>query len=178
MAQINLGRVAYVNKGTYSNTTVYTKYDVVLYNNGSYVYWNGTDASGHLPTDTNYWRVMLDPTLLNLAIDNANGATTAANNAATAANAAAASANTAAANEDKFVKLHGAEIDNTTQTIVFGSDGSVSQILHKSGNTTIRTDEFTITNTTITETRTLNTGEKLTITTTLATLATTVTLTE
>ena len=77
MAQINLGRVAYVNKGTYNGTTVYTKYDVVLYNNGSYVYWNGTDASGHLPTDTNYWRVMLDPTLLNQATDNANGATTA-----------------------------------------------------------------------------------------------------
>ncbi len=177
MAQINLGRVAYVNKGTYSGTTVYTKYDVVLYNNGSYVYWNGTDASGHLPTDTNYWRVMLDPTLLNQATDNANGATTAATNAASAANAAATAANTAAANEEKFVKLHSAEIDNTTQTIVFDSDGNVSQILHKSGNTTIRTDAFTITDTTITETRTLNTGEVLTITTTLATLATTVTLT-
>lgn len=178
MAEINLGRVAYVNKGLYGPGVSYTKYDVVLYNNGSYVYWSDASSAGHLPTDTNYWRVMLDPSAMNSAVSAATSATTAANNAKDAANAAAAAANTVVENEGKFEKLHGAEIDNTTQTIVFGSDGSVSQILHKSGSTTIRTDAFTITDTTITETRTLNTGEKLTITTTLATLATTVTLTE
>lgn len=96
MAQINLGRVAYVNKGIYGENVVYEKYDVVLYNNGSYVYWNDTKTSGHLPTDTNYFKVMLDPTLVNLATDNAN-------TAASTANTAAANADTARANLDTSI---------------------------------------------------------------------------
>lgn len=66
------------------------------------------------------------------------------------------------------------EIPNTVQTYVF-TDGSVSQVLHKSGNTTVRTDTFTYATNTITEVRTLNTGESLTIVTNLQTLETTVT---
>lgn len=66
------------------------------------------------------------------------------------------------------------EIPNTVQTYVF-TDGSVSQVLHKSGNTTVRTDTFTYATNTITEVRTLNTGERLTIVTNLTTLETTVT---
>lgn len=66
------------------------------------------------------------------------------------------------------------EIPNTVQTYVF-TDGSVSQVLHKSGNTTVRTDAFTYATNTITEVRTLNTGERLTIVTNLTTLETTVT---
>ena len=66
------------------------------------------------------------------------------------------------------------EIPNTVQTYVF-ADGSVSQVLHKSGNTTVRTDTFTYATNTITEVRTLNTGERLTIVTNLTTLETTVT---
>lgn len=66
------------------------------------------------------------------------------------------------------------EIPTTVQTYVF-TDGSVSQVLHKSGNTTVRTDTFTYATNTITEVRTLNTGESLTIVTNLQTLETTVT---
>lgn len=66
------------------------------------------------------------------------------------------------------------EIPTTVQTYVF-TDGSVSQVLHKSGNTTVRTDTFTYATNTITEARTLNTGESLTIVTNLQTLETTVT---
>ena len=66
------------------------------------------------------------------------------------------------------------EIPTTVQTYVF-TDGSVSQVLHKSGNTTVRTDTFTYATNTITEVRTLNTGESLTIETNLQTLETTVT---
>ena len=97
MAQINLGRVAYVNKGIYGENVVYEKYDVVLYNNGSYVYWNDTKTSGHLPTDTNYFKVMLDPTLVNLATDNANTAASTANTAAANADTARANLNTSIA---------------------------------------------------------------------------------
>lgn len=66
------------------------------------------------------------------------------------------------------------EIPTTVQTYVF-TDGSVSQVLHKSGSTTVRTDTFTYATNTITEVRTLNTGESLTIVTNLQTLETTVT---
>lgn len=66
------------------------------------------------------------------------------------------------------------EIPTTVQTYVF-TDGSVSQVLHKSGNTTVRTDTFTYATNTITEVRKLNTGESLKIVTNLQTLETTVT---
>ena len=66
------------------------------------------------------------------------------------------------------------EIPNTVQTYTF-TDGSVSQVLHKSGSTIVRTDVFTYATNTITEVRTLNTGERLTIVTNLTTLETTVT---
>lgn len=66
------------------------------------------------------------------------------------------------------------EVPNTTQQYTF-TDGSVSQVLHKRSNATIRTDVFTYGEGTITEVRTLNTGESVTITTNLQTLETTIT---
>ena len=71
--------------------------------------------------------------------------------------------------------LHDDEIDNTVQTITFASDGSVQKIEHKRNNVIIRTDTFTFAANMITEVRTLNTGETLTIATNLTTLETTVT---
>lgn len=68
------------------------------------------------------------------------------------------------------------EIPNTVQTYTF-VDGTLTQILHKNGGTTVRTDVFTYAASSITETRTLNTGEVLTIVTDLTTLETTVTYT-
>ena len=66
-------------------------------------------------------------------------------------------------------------IENTTQEITFDSSGNVQSITHKSGNTTVRTDAFTFGDNSITEVRTLNTGESLTIVTNTSTLVTTVT---
>lgn len=67
-------------------------------------------------------------------------------------------------------------VPNTVQTYTF-SGGSVSQVLHKRNNTTIRTDAFTYGTSSITETRTLNTGDVLTIVTNLTTLETSVSYT-
>lgn len=67
-------------------------------------------------------------------------------------------------------------VPNTVQTYTF-TNGSVSKVEHKNGNTLIRSDVFTYSETTITETRTLNTGDVLTIVTNLTTLETTVTYT-
>ena len=72
-------------------------------------------------------------------------------------------------------KLLLAEIPGTTQTVNF-TNGVVSSIVHKEGNTTVRTDTFTITDSQVTETRTLSTGEVLTVTTNLTTLVTTIAL--
>ena len=82
MAQINLGRVGYVHKGAYAAATTYQKYDVVLYNHGSYLYIGDTASQGHAPTDTAYWQAMLDPSAM-------QEATEAAVNAADAAHASA-----------------------------------------------------------------------------------------
>lgn len=67
-------------------------------------------------------------------------------------------------------------VPNTIQSYTF-TEGSVSRVEHSSGQETIRTDVFSYTGTSITETRTLNTGEALTILTNLLTLETTVTYT-
>ena len=71
-------------------------------------------------------------------------------------------------------KLLADGIPDTTQEYTFEND-QVTTVLHKSGNTTIRTDAFTYATGSITEVRTLNTGESLTIVTNLSTLATTIT---
>ena len=73
--------------------------------------------------------------------------------------------------------LFNEEIPNTSQTYTF-TNGRVSQVLHTRNNTSIRTDVFTYTENSITEVRTLNTGESLTIVTNLTTLETTVTYSE
>lgn len=66
-------------------------------------------------------------------------------------------------------------VPDTTQEPVFDSHGDILRILHKDGNdVTVRTDEFTFGADTIVETRTLSTGETLTITTNTDTLETTI----
>lgn len=66
------------------------------------------------------------------------------------------------------------EIPNTTQTYVF-DNGKVSQIRHSDSGNVIRTDTFSYSQNQITETRTLSTGESLTIQTNLTTLETVIT---
>lgn len=67
------------------------------------------------------------------------------------------------------------EIPDTVQSITFDAAGNVDTITHTRDNVVIRTDEFTFGANTITEVRTLNTGESLTIVTNTTTLETTVT---
>lgn len=66
-------------------------------------------------------------------------------------------------------------IPDTVQTITFDSAGNVSAITHTANNVAVRTDAFTFGTDTITEIRTLSTGESLTIVTNTTTLRTTVT---
>lgn len=74
------------------------------------------------------------------------------------------------------ITLQEENIPGTTQTITFDANGEISQIVHKnSSNVAVRTDVFTFGTNTITEVRTLSTGETLTIVTNTDTLVTTVT---
>lgn len=66
-------------------------------------------------------------------------------------------------------------IPDTVQTITFDSAGNVSAITHTANNVAVRTDAFTFGTDTITEVRTLSTGESLTIVTNTTTLQTTIT---
>ncbi len=66
-------------------------------------------------------------------------------------------------------------IPGTVQNINFDNDGNVSTILHKKSGTTFRTDAFTFSDSTVTEVRTLATGEQMTIVTDTDTLETTIT---
>ena len=74
---------------------------------------------------------------------------------------------------DDFI-LEMDEIPDTVQSYTF-VDGTVSQITHNRSGVAVRTDVFTYGTNTITEVRTLSTGESLTIVTNLTTLETTVT---
>lgn len=126
------------------------------------------------------------------ASGSASTATTAANTATQAATAATAAADRAEAVEesipedysqlsDDVTELKSAfalfqeNIPGTVQTIAFDSAGNVQSITHMEGITAVRTDVFTFAASTITEVRTLASGESLTIVTNTDTLETTTT---
>lgn len=69
------------------------------------------------------------------------------------------------------------EVADTVQTYTF-VDGSVSKIEHKRNNVSVRTDQFVYESNTITETRTLDSGQSVEIETNLETLETSVSYTE
>tara|TARA_B100002019_G_scaffold50317_1_gene42796 strand:- start:1757 stop:5950 length:4194 start_codon:yes stop_codon:yes gene_type:complete len=61
MAQIiDLGKLRFNFAGDYSNSTTYESNDVVRYGGNVYVYSNLVRTSGNLPTDTNYWALMVE----------------------------------------------------------------------------------------------------------------------
>lgn len=76
-------------------------------------------------------------------------------------------------NLNSALMLQEENIPGTTQTIGFDSVGNVSQIVHSANGVAVRTDVFTFGTNTITEVRTLSTGESLTIVTNTDTLVTT-----
>lgn len=92
----------------------------------------------------------------------------------TIAQQAQARANAAAAGEIEHL-LTADVIPDTVQAITFDAEGNVSAITHTRAGATVRTDAFTFTDRSITETRTLSTGQRLTLVTDLDTLAITAT---
>ena len=61
MAQlIDLGKIRFYFAGTWDEETQYELNDVVKYGGNVYVYTYGLATDGHLPTDTNYWALMIE----------------------------------------------------------------------------------------------------------------------
>ena len=54
----DLGKVAYLNRGAYNNSTKYEVNDVVTYQGSSYVS-NVNNNQGNLPTNATYWQVLV-----------------------------------------------------------------------------------------------------------------------
>lgn len=74
---------------------------------------------------------------------------------------------------DPKLDLHADGIPGATQAVTWDAYGNVTTVTHTVGGITVRTDIFSYTDSTITETRTLATGESLTLVTNLQTWATT-----
>lgn len=189
MAKLNLGRVAFVLRGEWAQGA-YNKLDVVSYGTTGDSYVSRVDNNTALPTDDTKW---LQLTNVGDSVEAANQAAQAANTAAASATAAAASgvrtdtaqglsdaqkatarSNIGATYDGHFL-LTAESIPDTVQTITFDDSGNVSQIVHTNGNEAVRTDVFTFGTDTITEVRTLASGESLTIVTDTTTLETTTT---
>lgn len=94
MNKIPLGKVAFVDKGAYNNTTEYAKFDFITTLDSSY-YSKKDGNVGHPLTDTTWWGILASG---KQATEAAQSATEAANNAnqkASAANTAAGKTNEA-----------------------------------------------------------------------------------
>ena len=148
----NLGKVGMLYRGSYVSTATYEMLDVVLNQNALFVALK--TVTGTTPSDDGVnWRKMID----------ANPAISEALDAAEAAELLV-----------DINDLRTGELPNTIETIAF-EDGAVRTITHTAitGGAVKRIDTFTYTDTAITETRTLQNGAKLVITTNLNTLQTT-----
>lgn len=58
MAQVNAGRVRFVGRGEYNNSTQYYVFDLVNYKGNSY--YAKVDTIGNLPTNTTYWQLVAE----------------------------------------------------------------------------------------------------------------------
>ena len=82
------------------------------------------------------------------------------------------------AHNEIIEKLRAEVIPDTVQAITYDASGNISQVTHSSGATVVRTDAFTFGTGTITEVRTLSTGQIMTLVTNTETLQTAVTYSE
>lgn len=57
---IDLGKLRFHFAGDWSNSTTYEQNDIVKYGGNVYVYTYGLKTSGHLPTDSSIWALMVE----------------------------------------------------------------------------------------------------------------------
>ena len=98
MAEYNLGRVAFVDKGAYSPEETYNKWDFVTTVDSTYLFVGTTPQIGKPVTDTDFWKCIANGKPATLAAAAADLAKEAANSAAALANEKAALAQSATTN--------------------------------------------------------------------------------
>ena len=96
MAEYNLGRVAFVDKGAYSPEETYNKWDFVTTVDSTYLFIGTTPQIGKQVTDTIFWKCIANGKPATLAAAAADLAKEAANSSATLANDKAVLAQSAA----------------------------------------------------------------------------------
>jgi hypothetical protein len=84
MLNYKLGKVAFVDQGMYSPSTVYNKWDFVTTSDSTYLYINDMPMAGKSVTDTSYWKCLADGKPATTAAANANTVATNVANAETA----------------------------------------------------------------------------------------------
>lgn len=134
----------------FSTSISYEIGDYVIYNDLLYRFTDAHTAGAWVGTDATAVLLANDVSLLRSAL-NANGI---------------------------YDKLIEDEIPDTVQDITFNASGDVQSITHSANNAAVRTDAFTFAENSITEVRTLSTGQSLTMVTNLTTLETTITYSE
>ena len=60
MTLIDLGKLRFYWADTWSSSTEYELNDVVKYGGNAYVYTNALATTGNLPTNTTYWKTMVE----------------------------------------------------------------------------------------------------------------------
>ena len=132
---VNLGRVAYVEKGKYKSDTTYESKDVVSFNGGSYVFIGDTPAANVPPTNEANWQPLIDPTAMNDKIAELDGikeetltAAATANEKAQEATAAAETANTAAQRADEARESLRTELNGKASVITNDASGDMVHI--------------------------------------------------
>jgi hypothetical protein len=117
MKNYNLGRVAFVDKGAYSSTTTYNKWDFVTTSDSTYLYINDNPQSGTSVTDTNYWKCLADGKQATAAASNAN---TVATNVANAEAQRVASGSEVKTNKQNSLATDGTGIKYPTVDAING----------------------------------------------------------
>lgn len=79
MAEYNLGRVAFFDKGVYSSSESYEKWDFATTEDSTYLYINALPSIGKEVTNTGYWKCIADGKPSTSAAASANLAATNAN---------------------------------------------------------------------------------------------------
>lgn len=127
---INLGQVAFVDKGAYSSTVAYKRFNFVVTEDSCYLSLKDANT-GHAVTDTTWWKCLAKGSQAteaakkaleamnecNGAIDRAEAVIVRAGKAETNANAAASNANTAA-DETNSMMLQGNEAINQVNLLI------------------------------------------------------------
>lgn len=104
MAEHNLGRVAFYDKGAYSESEMYNKWDFVTSDGSTFLFIGETSKIGVPVGDTQNWKCIADARSANIAADNAQAKATLANTAAGNADAKATLAQTAATDAETKIQ--------------------------------------------------------------------------